>query len=45
MFPLWERGEGMIKNIKDMLIELFKSGMSLAELSSEYGIEKSTIII
>ena len=28
---------------KDMIVELFKSGMSLAELSSEYGIAKSTI--
>lgn len=26
-----------------MIVELFKSGMSLAELSSEYGIVKSTI--
>ena len=26
-----------------MIVELFKSGMSLAELSSEYGIAKSTI--
>lgn len=28
---------------KDMIVDLFKSGMSLAELSSEYGIAKSTI--
>ena len=28
---------------KDMIVELFKSGMSLSELSSEYGIAKSTI--
>lgn len=28
---------------KDMIVDLFKSGMSLAELSSEYGISKSTI--
>lgn len=26
-----------------MIVELFKSGMSLAALSSEYGIAKSTI--
>ncbi|MDD6794471.1 MAG: helix-turn-helix domain-containing protein [Clostridiaceae bacterium] len=26
-----------------MIVDLFKSGMSLAELSSEYGIAKSTI--
>lgn len=28
---------------KYMIVDLFKSGMSLAELSSEYGIAKSTI--
>lgn len=28
---------------KDMIADLYKSGMSLAELSSEYGIAKSTI--
>ena len=28
---------------KDMIVDLFTSGMSLAELSSEYGIAKSTI--
>ena len=28
---------------KDMIVELFKSGMSLAQLSSEYGIAKPTI--
>lgn len=26
-----------------MIVDLFKSGMSLADLSSEYGIAKSTI--
>ena len=36
MCPLWERAE-------DMIVNLFKSGLSLAELSSEYGIAKSTI--
>ena len=28
---------------KDMIVDLFKSGISLAELSSEYGIARSTI--
>ena len=28
---------------KNMIVDLFKSGMSLAELSSQYGIAKSTI--
>ena len=28
---------------KDMIVDLFKSGVSLTELSSEYGIAKSTI--
>ena len=28
---------------KDMIVELFKSGMSLAEQSNEYSIAKSTI--
>ena len=28
---------------KNMIVDLFKSGMTLAELSSEYGIAKSTI--
>ena len=28
---------------KNMIVDLFKSGMSLAELSSEYGIARSTI--
>ena len=32
-----------VEEYKDMIVELFKSGMSLAELSSEYGIAKSTI--
>ena len=42
MCPLWERAEDTSKNIKT-IVDLFKSGMSLAELSSEYGIAKSTI--
>ena len=28
---------------KDMIVDLFKSGMSVSEISSEYGIAKSTI--
>ena len=36
MCLLWKRTE-------DMILDLFKSGMSLAELSSEYGIAKSAI--
>ena len=28
---------------KNMIVDLFKSGMSLSEISSEYGIAKSTI--
>ena len=28
---------------KNMIVDLFKSGMTLADLSSEYGIAKSTI--
>ena len=37
------KGRRYDQEYKDMIVELFKSGMSLAELSSEYGIEKSTI--
>ena len=35
--------EYTIKNIKIYIVYLFKSGISLAELSSEYGIARSTI--
>ncbi|KOC49167.1 transposase [Clostridium botulinum] len=28
---------------KDMIVDLYKTGMSLTELNSEYGIAKSTI--
>ena len=38
-----EKGRRYDQEYKDMIVELFKSGMSLAELSSEYGIAKSTI--
>ena len=37
------KGRSYDQEYKDMIVELFKSGMSLAELSSEYGIAKSTI--
>ena len=37
------KGRRYDEEYKDMIVELFKSGMSLAELSSEYGIAKSTI--
>ena len=37
------KGRRYDQDYKDMIVELFKSGMSLAELSSEYGIAKSTI--
>ena len=37
------KGRRYDQEYKDMIVDLFKSGMSLAELSSEYGIEKSTI--
>ena len=38
------KGRRYDQEYKDMIVELFKSGASLAELSSEYGIAKSTII-
>ena len=37
------KGRRYDQEYKDMIVELFKSGMSFAELSSEYGIAKSTI--
>ena len=37
------KGRRYDQEYKDMIVVLFKSGMSLAELSSEYGIAKSTI--
>ena len=37
------KGRRYNQEYKDMIVDLFKSGMSLAELSSEYGIAKSTI--
>lgn len=37
------RGKRYDQEYKDMIVDLYKSGMSLAGLSSEYGIAKSTI--
>ena len=37
------RGKRYTQEYKEMVADLYKSGMSLAELSSEYGIAKSTI--
>ena len=37
------KGRRYDQEYKDIIVDLFKSGMSLAELSSEYGIAKSTI--
>ena len=37
------KGRRYDQEYKNMIVDLFKSGMSLAELSSEYGIAKSTI--
>ena len=31
------------QDYKDMIVDLFKSGMSVSEICSEYGIAKSTI--
>ena len=36
-------GKRYDQEYKNMIVDLFKSGMSLAKLSSEYGIAKSTI--
>ena len=37
------KGRRYNQEYKNMIVDLFKSGMTLAELSSEYGIAKSTI--
>ena len=37
------KGRRYDQEYKDMIADLYKSGMSLAELSSEYGIAKSII--
>ena len=38
-----DKGKRYDQEYKNMIVDLYKSGMSLAELSSEYGIAKSTI--
>ena len=37
------KGRRYDQEYKDMIVDLYKSGMSLSEISSEYGIAKSTI--
>lgn len=37
------KGKRYDQEYRDMIVDLYKSGMTLAELSSEYGIAKSTI--
>jgi transposase len=37
------KGKRYTDDFKEMIVDLYKSGMTLAELSSEYGIAKSTI--
>lgn len=37
------KGRRYDQEYKNMIVDLFKSGMTLAELSSEYGIARSTI--
>ncbi len=37
------KGKRYNQEYKDMIVDIYKSGMSLAELSSEYVIAKSTI--
>ena len=43
MCPYMGKGRRYDQEYKDMIVDLFKSGISLAELSSEYGIARSTI--
>ncbi|MGN9136296.1 transposase [Clostridium sp. HCP1S3_B4] len=38
-----EKGRIYDQDYRDMIVDLFKSGMSVSEISSEYSIEKSTI--
>ena len=38
-----ENGKRYDQEYKNMIVDLFKSGMTLSEISSEYGIVKSTI--
>ncbi len=37
------KGKRYTQEYKEMIVDLYKSGMGLAELSSEYGIARSTI--
>ena len=37
------KGRRYDQDYKDMIVDLFKSGMSVSEISSEYGIAKSII--
>ena len=37
------KGRRYDQDYKDMIVDLFKSGMSVSEISSEYGIAKATI--
>ena len=37
------KGRRYNQEYKDMIVDLYKSGISLSEISSEYGIAKSTI--
>ncbi|MGM9934615.1 MAG: transposase [Clostridium sp.] len=37
------KGRRYDQEYKDMIVDLYKSGMSLSEISGEYGIAKSTI--
>ena len=43
MCPLMGKGKRYDQEYKNMIVELYKSGMSLSEISSEYGIARSTI--
>ena len=38
-----DKGKRYDQEYKNMKVDLYKSGMSLAELNSEYGISKSRI--
>ena len=37
------RGKKYTEDYKEMISDLYKSGMTISEISSEYGIAKSTI--
>ncbi|WP_300258294.1 helix-turn-helix domain-containing protein [Clostridium sp.] len=37
------RGKKYTEGYKEMISDLYKSGMTISEISSEYGIAKSTI--